>query len=115
MRIIFKALLLNERVSSHQRVKKRFLGSFIRLGRRWLVFNCLFLGRVMIRVSVTIRLGLSSLTCISESAIRERVVILCGDVLLGVERVIAKGYFIIVGIKGRIISYDIEGIASSGA
>lgn len=107
--------MLNERVSSHQRVKKRFLGSFIRLGRRWLVFNCLFLGRVMIRVSVTIRLGLSSLTCISESAIRERVVILCGDVLLGVERVIAIGYIIAVGIKGRIISYNIEGIVSSGA
>lgn len=41
--------------------------------------------------------------------------ILCGDVLLGVERVIAIGYIIIVGIKGRIISYDIEGIVSSGA
>jgi hypothetical protein len=69
----------------------------------------------MIRVSVTISLRLSSLTCISESAIRERVVILFDDVLLGVERVIAKGYIIVVGIKGRIISYYIEGIVSSRA
>jgi hypothetical protein len=69
----------------------------------------------MIRVSVTIGLGLSSLTGISESAIRERVVILCGDILLGVEGVIAKGYIIVVGIKGRIISYDIESVVSSRA